>query len=445
MRAIGEHAVVLGGSMAGLLAAMVLADAYERVTVVERDVLPEAEADAGTDRKGVPQGRHAHVLLPRGQRVLDELFPGLGDELIRGGAVVADPGTEHLFTFGGRTLCPVPGEDRAIQCSRPFLEGRVRDRVRALPDVTVVDGCDVVGLIATDPHLVTGARIIRRDPGSAEQEMAADLVVDAMGRGSRTPTWLDCLGYERPPVDEVRVNVFYASRYVHMPPGALGDGKAVVVGPRPGLSRGMAMAAVEGDRWLVTLAGVQDANRPPADPDGFHAFADSLASPEVCAAIRAARPLGEIVGFRYPADARHRYERLRAFPAGLIVTGDALCSFSPIYAQGMTVAALEALALHRCLARGADGLTRRYFRAAAKAVDDPWRMAVAANLAMPEVEGRRSRAMRILGAYTERVQAAAARDVTVARQFRRVIGMLEPPVRLMRPAIMARALQPARG
>jgi 2-polyprenyl-6-methoxyphenol hydroxylase-like FAD-dependent oxidoreductase len=437
MRGIGEHAVVLGAGMAGLLAARALAGAYERVTVVERDQGP-----AGLSRKGVPQGRHAHILLPRGQRILEELLPGVEAEMIGGGAVVADPGIDHHFTLGGHTLARRPGSERAIQASRPLLEGVVRERVEALPGVRFAEGRDVVGLLTAGPDRITGVQVMPRTPGAAAEEIRADLVVDAMGRAGRTRYWLERLGHGPVPQEEIKVGVAYATRPIRLPLDTVAR-KAVVVGPRPGSPRGMAMVAVEGDRHLLTVAGLDGANRPPADEEGFLAFVRTLAPPEVFEAILASEALDGIASHRYPSDLRSHYERMRRLPDGLLVTGDALCSFNPIYAQGMTVACLEAQVLRRCLEAGPRGLTRRYFRAVAKALNDPWRMAVAADLSMPEVEGRRTPAIRMLNAYVDRVQAAAARDADVAEQFFRVIGLLDPPPALMRPSVVARALRPA--
>jgi 2-polyprenyl-6-methoxyphenol hydroxylase-like FAD-dependent oxidoreductase len=440
MRQIGEHAVVLGASMSGLLAARALTEAYERVTIVERDTPPPA----GQARKGVPQGRHVHALLPRGQHILEDLFPGLIDELVDAGAVETDPATQHRFVMGGHAIRKVPIGGRGILSGRPFLEGHLRDRVRALPGVAFAEGRDVVRLAVTGTDRVTGARITGRTVGSTEEELPADLVVDAMGRGSRTPAWLTALGYRAAPIEELQVEVTYASRFLCLPPAALGD-KAVLVGPRPDWPRSMAVIAVEGDRYLLTVAGLGAAHRPPTDHAGFVAFAGTVAPPDVFAAIQAAEPIGDIVPYRYPSNLRHHYQRLRRFPAGLLVTGDALCSFNPIYAQGMTVAALEAVALRRCLAAGDDGLARRFFRAAAKAANTPWRMAVSADLALHDVKGRRTPTTRLLNAYVDRQQATAEYDVAVAEQFIRVVGLLDPPGHLIRPAILARTLRPSRS
>ncbi|MGP4027071.1 FAD-dependent oxidoreductase [Actinomadura sp. 3N407] len=433
MRGIAEHAVVLGAGMAGLLAARALAGAYERVTVVERD-----ETWTGQARKGVPQGRHAHILLPRGQQILEEFFPGVDRELIDGGAVVADPGADHRFVLGGHRLVRRTGVERAIQASRPFLEQVVRDRVAALPGVRFACGRDVVGLLTRGPR-IAGVQVMPRNVGGAAEEIRADLVVDAMGRGGRTRYWLERLGHGPVPREEVRVGVGYASRPIRLALDAR-IGKAVVVGPRPGRPKGMAMVAVEGDRYLLTVAGLD--SRPPADGDGLLASARELAPPEVFEAIRAAEPLDDIATHRYSSDLRNHYQRVRGLPDGLLVIGDALCSFNPIYAQGMTVACLEAEVLRRCLDAGPRGATRRYFRAVAKALNDPWRMAVAADLSMPEVEGHRGPAVKVMNAYVDRVQAAAARDADVAEQFFRVIGLLDPPAALMRPSVLVRALVP---
>ena len=193
---------------------------------------------------------------------------------------------------------------------------------------------------------------------------------------------------------------------------------------------------------MLTLAGFTSEHRPPTDEPGFLTFASSIAPPDVLAAIQAAEPLTEIAAYRYPSYLRRHYQRLRRFPDGLLVTGDALCSFSPIYAQGMTVAALQAIALRRCLSDGVDGLVRRYFRAASQAVDGPWRLAVGADLALPEVEGHRTTAVRLLNAYSRRVLAAAGHDDVVARQFMRVTGMLDAPATLLSPAVLWRAMRP---
>ncbi|GEL17959.1 FAD-dependent oxidoreductase [Pseudonocardia asaccharolytica] len=438
---IGDHALVLGGGMAGLLTARVLADAYTEVTVVERDALPVGCAP----RRGVPQARHAHALLARGQQVLEELFPGLTAELVAGGVPTGDFLRDVRMYLGGHQMRRVETGLVAVSASRAFLEHHVRARVHALPGVTFVDRTDVLGLAATsDRSRVTGARIIRRADGSVEEVLAADLVVDATGRGSRTPLWLDELDYRRPEEQRVPIDVGYATRMYRIGGDVLDGDLAILHGPTARRPRAGVLARLEGGRWMLTLAGVLG-DHPPTEPDGFVEFARSLQFPDIHQALRDAEPLDDPVRFRFPVSLRRRYERLARFPDGLLVTGDGLCSFNPVYGQGMTVAALEALALRRHLRRGGQPRPARFHRDAARVIDGPWSIAVGGDLAFPGVEGRRTPAVRFLNAYVARLHAAAARDGRLARAFVRVSGLVDPPQALLRPGVVVRVLQaPAR-
>jgi 2-polyprenyl-6-methoxyphenol hydroxylase-like FAD-dependent oxidoreductase len=437
MQPIGEHAVVLGASMAGLAAARVLADSYQRVTVLERDALPAAAAH----RKGVPQSRHAHGLLAGGRVALEELFPGLTDELVARGALSGDLQAETRWYNRGLRLCQGPSDLRALAVSRPLLEGYVRDRVWALPNVRLLDRCDVAGLATTpDGRRVRGVRVLRRADGSAEEVLEADLVVDATGRGSRSPVWLEELGYPRPAEEELRIDVAYASRVYRRRPDHLDGDPAVVVAATPDRPRSAAMLAMEGDRWIVTLSGYLG-QRPPTDPDGFAAFAATLPAPDIFEVIADAEPLGEVLPARYPASVRRRYERLDRFPDGYLVTGDAVCGFNPVYGQGMSVAALEALALRECLHDGPGaGLAPRFFAKAARIIDIPWGIAVTSDLRFPWIQGARTARVRLVNAYLARFHVAAERDPVLGRAFLRVVNLMDRPEGLLRPAIAARVL-----
>jgi 2-polyprenyl-6-methoxyphenol hydroxylase-like FAD-dependent oxidoreductase len=436
-RQIGERAVVLGASMAGLLAAQVLTDSYRQVTVIDRDQLPETSMH----RRGVPHGRHLHALAARGQQALEELFPGFTEELVAHGAPAGDMLADTRLFFSGHRLRRAHTGLGLLCASRPVLEGRARARVRALPNVRFVDRCDVVGLATTpDRRRVTGARLLRRADGSAEEVLGADLVVDATGRGARTPTWLEALGYPRPPTAQVRVGLGYATRIYRLPPDALGGDLAVLQAATPRHPRAGALQVLEGDRWMVTLAGILG-DHPPTDPGGFLDFARSLRFPDIYQAVRDAEPLDDPVAFRFPASVRHRYEKLDRFPDGLLVMGDAVCSFNPIYGQGMSVAALESLSLRRHLEHGAAPRPRRWFRELARVVDVPWDIAAGGDLVFPGVQGRRTAKVRLVSAYLARLHAAAAHDADLASAFLRVAGLVAPPGSLLRPGVAVRVLR----
>ncbi|MGH3834723.1 MAG: FAD-dependent monooxygenase [Pseudonocardiaceae bacterium] len=419
--------MILGASMAGLLAARVLTESYRKVTVIDRDTMPEI----GVHRRGVPQGRHGHALHPRGREILDDLFPGFTAHVVQAGAEIGDALGNCRLLLSGQRLRQADIGLPGLFTSRPFLEGQVRTRVRALPGVTFLEGTDIVGLTATaDGRRVTGARVCGRAGEIAG--VAADLVVDATGRGSRTPLWLEQLGYQRPAEDRVDIGLGYATRTYRLRPGALGQDLLIGIGGRPDNPRMGALAAMEGGRHMVTLGGILG-DHPPTDPAGFDAFAASLPFADIAEAIAGAQPLDDPIPFRFPASVRRRYERLRRFPNGLLVIGDAVSSFNPIYGQGMTVAANQALVLRRLLAHSANPVPSQYFQAIAKVVDPPWDIAVGADLSFPGVPGTRTGKIRMANAYLPRLHAAAASDVALGAAFVRAVGLLDRPEGLLRP------------
>ncbi len=441
MARIGEHAVVLGASMAGLLSARVLADHFDRVTLVDRDAMPEI----GGNRRGVPQGRHLHGLHPRGREILEELFPGITAQLVAAGAPTGDVlGNLRWQLAGHRFRQPKIGLV-GLFGTRPFLEGHVRARVRALPGVRFAERTDVLGLVATaDGARVTGVRVQRNDGPAHAEELPADLVVDATGRGSRTPRWLAAMGYGRPAEDRVEIDLGYATRHYRLAPGALGRDLAVLTTPSPRCPRGAMLAAMEGGRYTLTAWGIRG-DHPPTDPDGFEDFVSTLVFPDIAQAIRDAEPLDDPVAFRFPVMVRQRYERLPAFPERFLVIGDAICSFDPVYGQGMTVAAAEAITLRNLLAAGSIPSGRRYFRALTPVIDVPWDIAVGGDLAYPSVPGKRSTKIRLLNAYLARLQAAAVTDASLAGAFVRVVGMVNRPEGLLRPDRLLRVLLASHG
>jgi 2-polyprenyl-6-methoxyphenol hydroxylase-like FAD-dependent oxidoreductase len=429
----GEHALVLGGSMAGLLAARVLADRYATVTIVERDRLP----GGATQRRGVPHGRHVHAMLPRGLQIIEGLLPGFTARVTAAGGLTGDILGNVRWCLNGLPLRRTAIGLTALSASRPLLEGTVREEVRARANVTVLDGHDVIGLCAAAGRdRITGAAVARRD-GTDPRVVDADLVVDTTGRGSRTPRWLAELGYGTPPADRVDIDLAYSSCLVTAPDGLLGEDLVVVTARFPGQRRSSVMQRVEGGRVLITLAGVQG-ERPPVSYDEFPAYANTLATADTYDVLRAAKPLGAPVAFRFPAYVRHRYDHMRRLPAGLLVAGDATCGFNPVYGQGMTVAAMNAAALAEELGHGAEPDPHRYFAAVARILEAPWRLAVGADLALPGVTGPALPASPLTPEYLRRLQLAATEDAEVAAALVRVTSLVEPPPTLLRPEIVHR-------
>jgi 2-polyprenyl-6-methoxyphenol hydroxylase-like FAD-dependent oxidoreductase len=429
--------------MGGLLAARVLSDFYDRVTVVERDEL----TDGSVARRGVPQSRQPHVMLARCGEIAEELFPGLLEEMVVAGAHRWNDGDlsrmhldvgGHLLTQGG--VIPNPGSLINHLASRPFFECHVRRRVRALPNVAMLDQHDVVDLIGTGGR-ITGVVLHRHADGSVPS-LHAQLVVDATGRGSRTPVFLERMGCGRPSVDELTVRVAYASMPIRMAEGTLRE-HTVVRLFEPGRPRGFFMFTCENDMWMVGAGTLGDVE-PPVNREELLDFAIGIAPPHALAAARAAEPLAEVSVHRFPANRWRRYDKMAWTPDGLVVLGDAVCSFNPIYGQGMTIASIEALLLRDCLRRGTDDLPGRFHRAAAKKIRVAWQTAVGSDLALPEVPGHRSLSMRITNAFTQRVLTAAESDPFVAQEFMRVVGMLEPPSRMLQPSFVLQVIRASR-
>jgi 2-polyprenyl-6-methoxyphenol hydroxylase-like FAD-dependent oxidoreductase len=419
MDKLGAHAIVIGAGIGGLVAARVLANHYGQVTLLERDTLPiQAEP-----RKGVPHGRHAHGLLARGREVLEQMFPGLTDELIDAGAIPGDTlGDSRWFNFGVYLANGHSGL-RSILLSRPLLEIHLRRRLLADFSVSVREQTSVQALCAdVDGLRVTGVRV----PG---ETLAADLVVDASGRHSHSSEWLAHLGYAPPAEEIIGVRISYATRFLRRRPEHLGGKRVALIAAHEPVWRFGVALAVEHDRWIVTQGGYFD-DMPGSGDAAYLEFARTLAAPDIAGLLAAAEPITAPVGFGFPASRRSRYERLTRFPEGYLVFGDALCSFNPIYGQGMTASALEAVALGDCLAQGTRFLAPRFFAKASDIIDTPWQIAAGNDLRHPRLSRHQSTIGRFMNWYIGKVHQAGAMDPAVACAFLRVANLMEPPTEL---------------
>jgi 2-polyprenyl-6-methoxyphenol hydroxylase-like FAD-dependent oxidoreductase len=435
-----QRAIVIGGSMAGLLTARVLNDYYDDVLIIERDTLPAAP----DPRKGVPQSHQPHVLLLRGLDILESFFPNFADELVAAGARVGDGVAWRFVTPAGAVL-PVNIGRPMLGATRPFFEWHVRQRVAALPHVHFLTDTDVIELTKSETgEGIGGVRVRYRHQRSGPEVLAADLVVDASGRSSKAVDWLQSLGYDAPPEDTVNAGVGYTSRLYRKPATFHADWDNALVQPRPPHNpRVGVLLSVEGDRWQVMLGGTT-ASYPPSDEAGFLAWARSLADPCIYEAIRACEPLTPIRSFRIPMTRLRHFERLARWPNGFLVVGDAVCAFNPLYAQGVTVAASEAAALAGMLRKGRlAGREQRFQRRVAQIVAGAWMLGTAEDLRWSGVliNGRPADPMtRVLYRYMDRVLAAACANAAVSLAFFKVVNMLAGPPSLMRPGIALRVL-----
>ena len=484
-----SHAIVIGGSMAGLLACRVLSDHFDRVTLIERDRFPEEPEF----RKGVPQSHHLHILLMRGRMILEELFPGLQNELVAAGASLLDMGTDLAWLNPVGWSVRFPSKLEMLCCSRNLLEWHVRRRIAQSANVRFLQEAEVTGLLSNaDSSQVVGARIrehnlsklgsqdgvhpkvaqtvLRRDKGDKEDKgdkgdstetkkdicnngmfpkdevlLYADLVVDASGRNSKTPQWLTALGYTAP--QETKVNPFlgYASRIYQSSSEFSDKWKALYLqASPPTLTRGGGFFPIEGNSWIVTLYGVGK-DYPPTDEAGFLDFVRSLRSPMLYDAIKNAKPLSPIFGYHTSGNCLRHYEQMSRWPEGLVVLGDAACTFNPIYGQGMTTAAMSAMALNQCLVeqlwRGNTNLAQRFQTKLAKVIATPWMLATSEDFRVRQTKGQTAGGgIRLMHWYMNGVMRLSTEDTKVCLVLLEVMHMLKQPTALLRPSILIQIL-----
>lgn len=435
----GSQAVVIGASLAGLLAARVLADRFDQVTLVDRDRLP----DGAEPRKGLPQARHLHILLVRGQQLLEGLFPGILEELQAAGAAFLDAGEDFpwlgpagwgvRFRAGLKLLC----------CSRDLLDWVVRRRVMGLERLQVCAESEVVDLIAAPGNRAVGGVVLRDRRHGMSARLAADLVVDASGRNSKAGGWLVGLGYPVAEQTVVDAHLGYATRIYRRAESRGDDWRgAYVQAAPPSRVRGAVLLPIEGQRWMLTIAG-GSSDYPPIAEAGFDDFVRSLASPVIQTMLRQAEPLSAIAGYRGTENRWRHYERLPRWPDGFVVLGDAACCFNPVYGQGMTLAALGATALGELLDRhrGESGLAQRFQQELARISRGPWQLATGQDRRFPGVEGvQPSTWSHLIEGYLDRLTGLATHDPALRRQFLEVLHLVQPMSVLFRPALVARVL-----
>jgi 2-polyprenyl-6-methoxyphenol hydroxylase-like FAD-dependent oxidoreductase len=432
--------VIIGASLAGLLTAAAATAAGAQTTIVERDPLPSRPSS----RKGVPQDRQAHVLLHRGLLAAEELLPGLRQDLLRHGAVRFDSG--DMISFGEYGWLPtgIPAYE-LVSATRPLLEHLVRERVRRLSELTIRDGLRVTEL----RHAGNGWRLVCAGTGAAGQPaettvIEADLVVDASGRGSRLPHWLAALGCPAEEPETVDARLGYACQiYRAVRPTPINV--PVVIGATPETARGALAIPVEDSQWLVIAGGYGD-RRPDRDLPGFERFLAELPDPAISDLVGLLEPVGEPAIHRQTGNRRHHYGESRDWPRGLLVVGDAYCAFNPVYGQGITVAACQAVLLRDALRRAATAGrvhsidSRRLQLELASVADLPWAVATGEDLRQPSSDAQQSPTQQLLGRWSAELATLATHgDRTAYRTFAGVYHLMTPPGELFRPALLLAA------
>ncbi|MBL7814287.1 MAG: FAD-binding protein [Saprospiraceae bacterium] len=432
------QAIVMGASLGGLMTAKVLSQHFQNVLIIEKDTVnhqPES-------RKGQPQTRHLHGLLPAGFNVILRYFPDISQALSDAGANLCDFAETMIWqTYGGyrkRFNMNLTG----VTMSRPLLEHLVRERVLALPNVQLMDNTSVKQLQTnTDKSRITGI-LVEQKGDTQPFALDADLVVDVTGRISRTPQWLTELGYEAPPVSEVNVNVGYATRVYKRKENDPRSNNWMLFTPKaPDERRFGGIFPIEDNRWIATIGGWHG-DSAAMDENGFNQFAKSLGMPEIADIICNSEPLSEIMPYKFTCSLRRHYEKLNRFPLGYLVLGDAVSSFNPTYGQGMSSASLQAAELDSILSSqvSEEKLALTFFKKAAKVVDIPWQLSVGEDFRYPETTGPKPAGVDFINKYVSKVHKATLKDPIVCEAFLRVMSLLKPPTSLFHPRILWRVL-----
>jgi 2-polyprenyl-6-methoxyphenol hydroxylase-like FAD-dependent oxidoreductase len=438
---LAKHAVVIGAGMGGLAAAKAVAPHFEKVFVLDRDALPEEPAA----RAGTPQARHAHALLAGGQKALESLFPGIKRDLAKAGAVAVRGGRDIILDGPGPE--PLPRRDLGFDLlcmSRALIECVCRRRLAEEPNIELRSRSRVTELVSSPDHRrVAGVRFEQNQGES--QTLTADLVVDASGRGAPTLSLLEKTGSPKPDQSEIEINIEYATGIFEIPPDPPAEWMGVGLFPiPPHMRRGGLILPMEGGRWIVSLSG-RHGEPPPGDLEGFIAFTRTLRKPTIYQAIRTAKPVGDIVRYNFPASVWRHFDRTDRFPRGLVPLGDSVCRFNPVFGQGMSVAAIEAVALGRLLgSRTArsdplDDLAAEYLVGTRECLEAPWATAIT-DFVYPQTRGERPPDFDKRLQYGAALTRLAAEDAEAHKLLFEVSNLLKPHSALREPELANRVM-----
>lgn len=460
---MGRKAVVLGGSVAGLCAAGALAPHFDEVLVLERDELP---ADA-EHRRGVPQSKHPHFLLNSGRRAINELFPGFEEALVSAGGLHLMPSMDAAYLEGTGWSSRKQSSMTMVYSSRILIERVLRDKVREVRNVAIREGVSVRGIETADGGTARGrvTGVVFSTATGGEERIDADLVIDAMGRGSSVSDWLVAAGWPETPVQTLDAKVTYTSRWYDLPapedrPPSWWWQHLVIM---PSQEKGehppeheflVNFFPIEGSRTIACMGSWGIAM--PRTPEDFEASAKRVRTPLFATAMAACEPISDVHRTRSTGNKWRRYDQLPEVPAGIAFIGDSICAFNPFYAQGISSAAGSALTLKAHLEQASatgqrldQPFFQRFLTEQRNWLKVPWGMAMARDRGYECATGTETLPAwqrKILASMTwpafNLITGAAREDAVVDEHFARVFNLDESLADMMRsPRVLAGLLR----
>ena len=454
-----SKAIVIGGGIAGLVAARVLCNHFSHVIVVERDVYP----DGIGPRNGTPQSNQVHVLLLIGKQILTDLFPGLEGRLLSSGAhkidLIADA-KYHLATGWSLTF---DSKMTTLACTRQLLEFAIREDLKTnFLSLEFIEKTNVTGLLLdgmdNKSKRVKGIKIVHRGSEIETKNMYAELIVDTSGRNSETPKWLVEMGLDRPKETRINSYIGYSTRRYKIPPSRcahnsgyqhLSDWKAMIIFTKPPTNPRMGVIyPVEGNNWLVGLLGIGKTYPPVKEPE-FMRYVQDLEVRDMYEAIKDAEPTSPIYGYRENGSRKYHYEAMEYWPENFIALGDSVSAFNPLYGQGITVAAIAATILDKSLydlrktnrMKPKLGFSKRFQKRIANANSFPWLLGTSEDFRWPLTEGNKPNLIvRFMQKYSYHVMLLTSESIVATRSFFEMIHVLKSPLVLFHPVIIIRIL-----
>jgi 2-polyprenyl-6-methoxyphenol hydroxylase-like FAD-dependent oxidoreductase len=454
-----DKAIVIGGGIAGLLAARILSGHFSKTIILEKDRYPKEKGP----RNGTPQANHIHVFLVKGMQTIIDLFPGIEEKLLSQGGHKIDVISKAKFKFPTGWARNFNSGMNTIVCSRQLLEYTIRQEIlEKYSNIKIIENTRVVGLATTtnsEQKIITGVNVISRNGNNNDDYIKktttinANLVVDASGRRSETPIWFEKIGLEKP--NETKINSFigYAGRRVRIlstqSSPLLSNYKVVVVFTNPPNNPRMAvMTAIEDNQWQLGLLGIGK-TYPPTDEKGFLNFAKDLGVEDVYKIVRDAKPISNIYGYREDGSRLYHYEKIKKWPKNFIVLGDAVSAFNPIYAQGVTVAAIQSKILdnllHKCKKNNTaekKGFETKFQREIAKLNSLPWLLGTSEDLRWSSTEANKKMNLftKIIQRYSKHVILLAPNSRLATKSFLEMLNMVKSPAVLFHPLLIGQVL-----